>query len=103
MRCHNRYIVCVLTIHPILTCSNRTNLMLDKPPLIVSTQYPIGRSASSLEADKATVFDGLQVEIGELTHRLSTDRFFWLDIDGASAEELQTVTSVLQIAEPANS
>ena len=60
-------------------------------------QFPI------LEADKATVFDGLQVEIGELTHRLSTDRFFWLDIDGASAEELQTVTSVLQIAEPASS
>lgn len=74
--------------------------MLDKPPLIVSTQY---RSVSSLEADKATVFDGLQVEIGELTHRLSTDRFFWLDIDGPSAEELQTVMSILQIAEPASS
>jgi Mg2+ and Co2+ transporter CorA len=72
-------------------------------PLIVSSQYPIGRSASTLEADKATVFDGLQVEIRELTHRLSTDRFFWLDIDGASAEELQTVASVLQIAEPASS
>ncbi len=56
---------------------------------------------------KATVFDEkrgvFQVEIGELTHRLSTDSFFWLDIDGASAEELQTVTSVLQIAEPASS
>jgi hypothetical protein len=49
---------------------------------------------------KATVFDekrGLfQVEIDELTHRLSTDSFFWLDIDGASAEELQTVISILQ-------
>lgn len=56
---------------------------------------------------KATVFDekrGLfQVEIDELTHRLSTDSFFWLDIDGASAEELQTVISILQIAEPASS
>jgi len=43
---------------------------------------------------KATVFDEkrrvFQVEIGELTHRLSTDSSFWLDIDGASAEELQT-------------
>ena len=38
-----------------------------------------------------------QVQIGELAHRLSTDRFFWLDIDGASAEELKTVTSVLQL------
>lgn len=56
---------------------------------------------------KATVFDekrGLfQVEIDELTHRLSTDSFFWLDIDGALAEELQTVMSILQIAEPASS
>jgi hypothetical protein len=40
-----------LTIHPILTRSNRVNLMLDKPPLIVSTQYQIDRFASSLEAD----------------------------------------------------
>ena len=56
---------------------------------------------------KATVFDekrGLfQVEIDELTHRLSTDSFFCLDIDGASAGELQMVMSILQIAEPASS
>src|SRR5262249_28674417 len=56
---------------------------------------------------KATVFDEkrgvFQVEIGELRDRLSTDSFFWLDIDGASREELQTVTSVLQTAEPASS
>ena len=56
---------------------------------------------------KATLFDEkrsvFQVEIGELAHRLSTDSFFWLDIDGASAEELKRVTSVLQIAEPASS
>jgi len=56
---------------------------------------------------KATVFDEkrgvFEVEIGELAHRLSTDSFFWLDIDGASAEELLTVARVLQIAEPASS
>ena len=56
---------------------------------------------------KATVFDEkrgvFEVAIGELTHRLSTDSFFWLDIDGASAEELRTVALVLQIAEPASS
>jgi Mg2+ and Co2+ transporter CorA len=56
---------------------------------------------------KATVFDEkrgvFEVEIGELAHRLSTDSFFWLDIDGASAEELRTVARVLQIAEPASS
>src|SRR5215468_10606460 len=56
---------------------------------------------------KATVFDEkrgvFQVELGELTHRLSTDSFFWLDIDGASGEELQAVALVLQIAEPASS
>jgi len=56
---------------------------------------------------KATVFDEkrgvFEVEIGELTHRLSTDSFFWLDIDGASAEELLTVARALQIAEPASS
>jgi hypothetical protein len=56
---------------------------------------------------KAIVFDQkigfFQVEIGELVHRLPKDGFFWLDIDGASAEELQTVTSVLKIAEPASS
>ena len=50
--------------------------------------------------EKRGVFE---VEIGELTHRLSTDSFFWLDIDGASAEELLTVARVLQIAEPASS
>ena len=56
---------------------------------------------------KAIVFDQkigfFQVEIGELVHRLPKDGFFWLDIDSASAEELQTVTSVLKIAEPASS
>src|SRR5262245_11272328 len=55
---------------------------------------------------KATVFDekrgGFEVESGELAH-LSTDSFFWLDIDGASREELQTVSSVLHIAEPVSS
>jgi Mg2+ and Co2+ transporter CorA len=56
---------------------------------------------------KATVFDEkkgvFEVKIGELTHCLSIDSFFWLDIDGASAEELQTVVRVLKIAEPASS
>ncbi len=56
---------------------------------------------------KATVFDEkrgvFQLKNGELTHGLSTNSFFWLDIDGASAEELQTVISALQIAEPASS
>src|SRR5499427_4313245 len=56
---------------------------------------------------KATVFDEkrgvFEVAIGELTDRLSTDSFFWLDIDGASAEELLTVARVLQIAEPTSS
>jgi magnesium transporter len=56
---------------------------------------------------KATVFDEkrgvFQVESGELAHRLATESFFWLDLDGASREELQTVSSVLQIAEPVSS
>ena len=56
---------------------------------------------------KATVFDAkrgdVQVELGELAHRLATESFCWLDLDGASAEELQTVTAMLHIAEPARS
>ena|SRR5215831_11558664 len=56
---------------------------------------------------KATVFDAksgvFQVEIGELAHRLATESFCWLDLDGAAADELQTVTAMLHIAEPASS
>jgi len=56
---------------------------------------------------KATVFDEkkgvFQVDIGELTRRLSTETFFWLDLEGASTEELQRVTSLLDIPEPARS
>src|SRR5215472_165587 len=56
---------------------------------------------------KATVFDAksgvFQVEIGELAHRLATESFCWLDLDGAAADELQTVTAMLHVAEPASS
>ncbi|HAM53468.1 MAG TPA: hypothetical protein DCP92_23270 [Nitrospiraceae bacterium] len=58
-------------------------------------------------AMNATVFDEkkgvFQVGIGELTQRLPTDSFFWLDMDGASAEEIQTVTAALRIPEPTSS
>jgi len=56
---------------------------------------------------KATVFDAKsgvsQVEIGELAPHLATESFCWLDLDGASADELHTVTAMLHIAEPARS
>jgi len=55
----------------------------------------------------ATVFDikkGIfQGSVEELSRRLPTDGFFWLDIDGASAEELQSVASALHISEPISS
>jgi len=55
---------------------------------------------------KATVFDlqkgVFQVGIGELTQFLPTDHFFWLDVEGASAEEIKTVATALRIPEPTN-
>jgi magnesium transporter len=49
----------------------------------------------------ATVLDAkrsiFQISINELPQRLPADGFFWLDIDGASAEELKTVASALRI------
>jgi magnesium transporter len=54
-----------------------------------------------------TVFDVkkgvFQVGIGELTQRLAKDNFFWLDIDGASAAEIQSVAAALTIPEPTSS
>jgi Mg2+ and Co2+ transporter CorA len=51
----------------------------------------------------ATVFDivkgAFQIPINELSQRLPTDSFFWLDVDGASVEELQSVASVLHLSE----
>jgi len=51
----------------------------------------------------ATVFDQqdgiFQVGVGEIPQRLPTDRFFWLDIDGASEEEIQKVTTALHVPE----
>jgi magnesium transporter len=56
---------------------------------------------------KATVFDmkkGIfQVSLDELSQRLPADGFFWLDIDGASAEELQLVASALHLSEAMSS
>jgi len=56
---------------------------------------------------KATVFDikkgVFQVPVGELSALLPTDSFFWLDIDGASEEELQYVATVLHLSEPTSS
>jgi magnesium transporter len=52
----------------------------------------------------ATVFDTckgiFQIPVGELGQHLPTDCFFWLDIEGASAEELKAVGTALQISEP---
>ena len=52
---------------------------------------------------EAIVVDAKQnvfrISIGELQQRLPEDCFFWLDIDGASAEELKTVSSILHIDE----
>jgi hypothetical protein len=35
-----------------------------------------------------------QVSVADLLLRLPIDGFFWLDVDGASAEELQSITTV---------
>jgi len=55
----------------------------------------------------ATVFDikkgVFQVSIDELSQRLPADGFFWLDIDGASVEELQSVAIALHLSEPISS
>ncbi len=52
----------------------------------------------------ATVFDikkGIyQISIEELPQLLPTDGFFWLDIDGASMEELKSVAIALHLSEP---
>src|SRR2546422_6988328 len=55
----------------------------------------------------ATVFDAKTgaspVSIADLQERLATGRFCWLDIDGASAEQLGAVASVLRLEEPTRS
>ena len=50
-------------------------------------------NATLLDAKKGIV----QIAIDELAQRLPADGFFWLDIDGASAEELKTIASALRI------
>src|SRR5271157_4120697 len=56
---------------------------------------------------KATVFDiknkVFQVSVDNLSQRLTTDGFFWLDIDGASVEELQSVATALKLSESISS
>ena len=56
---------------------------------------------------KAIVFDEekgvFQVGIDEIAKRLPADRFYWLDLDGASTEEIQTVAKALRIPEPTSS
>ncbi len=53
---------------------------------------------------KATVFDTckgiFQIPAGELLQRLPTDCFFWLDIEGASEDEIKAVAAALHISEP---
>jgi Mg2+ and Co2+ transporter CorA len=51
---------------------------------------------ATLLDSKKSIF---QISIDELAQRLPADGFFWLDIDGASAEELKTVASALRIDE----
>src|ERR1700690_1584124 len=55
----------------------------------------------------ATVFDMkkgvFQVSVDELFQGLPVDGFFWLDIDGASVEELQSVATALHLSEPMSS
>jgi Mg2+ and Co2+ transporter CorA len=56
---------------------------------------------------KAIAFDEskgfFEVGIDELTSALPTNHFFWLDVEGASAEEIQRVAAALRIAEPTSS
>ena len=55
----------------------------------------------------ATVFDikkgVFQVSGDELSRLLPADGFFWLDIDGASVEEIQSAATALQLSEPMSS
>ncbi len=55
----------------------------------------------------ATVFDikkgVFQVTLEKLSQSLPADGFFWLDIDGASVEELQLVATALHLSEPMSS
>jgi len=55
----------------------------------------------------ATIFDtktgASPVSIADLPQRLATGGFYWLDIDGASAEELRAVASALRLEEPTRS
>ncbi len=55
----------------------------------------------------ATVFDikkgVFQISVEELSQRLPADGFFWIDIDGASAKELQSVAAALYLSEPMSS
>ncbi|MGO9107062.1 MAG: magnesium transporter CorA family protein [Dissulfurispiraceae bacterium] len=56
---------------------------------------------------KATVFDmkkGIfQVSVEDLSQLLPADGFFWLDIDGASEEEIQSVAAALHLSEQMSS
>jgi len=56
---------------------------------------------------KATVSDikkgVFQVSDYELSQRLPADSFFWLDIDGASLDELQLIATALNLTEPVSS
>jgi Mg2+ and Co2+ transporter CorA len=40
------------------------------------------------------------ISAGELVQHLPTDCFFWLDIEGASVEELKAVATALHVSEP---
>jgi len=55
----------------------------------------------------ATVFGtkagSSQVSIADLPEHLATGGFCWIDIDGASAEQLRAVASVLRLEEPTRS
>jgi Mg2+ and Co2+ transporter CorA len=55
----------------------------------------------------ATIFDtktgASPVSIADLPQRLATGGFYWLDIDGASAEELRVAASALRLEEPTRS
>jgi magnesium transporter len=55
----------------------------------------------------ATVFDikkgVFQVSDEELSRLLPADGFFWLDIDGASEEEIQSAATALDLSEPMSS
>ena len=56
---------------------------------------------------KVTVVDAkggvYDISGDKLWQRLPPDGFFWLDIDGASVEELRSAAAALQLSEPISS